>query len=94
MSVEDVIEWRARALFKKFWEQLPNNPNWIRTLFQQNPELMTLLIQAIIGDTGKFEDLRQRFRSIAQEEVKVVATNQVGEGSFDIERISDTLRNQ
>ena len=96
MSKQEVIDWRARALFKKFWGSLEDNPNWVKQLFQSNPELMALLIQAIINNNGagKFEDLRQRFRAIAFEEVKALAESQVNEGSFDIERISDTLRNQ
>ena len=96
MSKQDVIDWRARALFRKFWERLSDNPDWVKRLFQSHPELMTLLIQAIINNNGagKFEDLRQRFRAIAMDEVKALAATQVDEGSFDIERISDTLRNQ
>ena len=86
-----VVEWRARALYNKFWKELPSNPQWMRQIIQDNPDIFTLLVRGLQGDQESLIQAQQQIRAIAQDEANTRAQQQVAGGSFTIERIKDTL---
>lgn len=92
MSVETVIKWRARALYNKFWQMLPDNPQWLRQILQDNPEVFVLLVRSLQGDRTAMSDLVQRVQTIAREEAQARATTQVTAG-LTTEQIQDTIEN-
>ena len=93
MSIQQVIEWRSKALYNKFWDELVDNPQWLRHILQNNPELFALLIDSLKNDTDSFTDLVQRLRTLARQEAQERATNQVNAG-LNTEQIAETLKYQ
>lgn len=92
MSTEHVIQWRANALYNKALLLLPQNPQWVKQLFQNNPELIGILIECVAGNTS-WEVLKDRIQGFIREEAIVKATDEVATGSMTIEKIQDTLEN-
>jgi hypothetical protein len=95
MSREVVIEVRARAIFNKFWAQLSQNPDWLRSLFQNNPELVDQLIQSLLSPNGAagFQQLRSAIEEIGRQEARTRATTQVDSPPFTLEWVQETLEN-
>ena len=89
--MDEVTKWRARALYNKFWKELPNNPQWMRQIIQDNPGIFALLVKGLQGDRESLIQAQQMIRAIAQDEANTRAQQQVAEGSFTIDRIKDTL---
>lgn len=96
MSREHVIDARARAIFNKFWAQLPQNPEWLRSLFQSNPALVDQLIRALLNNQGAagFQRLRSAIEEVARQEARIRATTQVDSPPFSLEWVQETLEYQ
>lgn len=95
MSKEIVIEARTRALFNKFWKTVSQDPQWLRDVLRDNPEILESLLKAFSSDnpTGRFSQIVSEVRQIALEQAREKATVQVDALPPDIlEWVQETLK--
>jgi hypothetical protein len=96
MSREYVIERRTRAIYVQFLVELPDNPQWIKTMFQANPHLMDKLIEALLEPNphAPFAELKKGIHEIAKEQSAALAEQQVDDPPFTLAWVQETLEAQ
>lgn len=92
MADELVTRWRANALYNKAWRKLPNNPQWLKLLFQDHPDLLDLLVNCVVGRSG-WDVLVDRIKEYMRQETLEMAQTEVATGSLTVAKIQDTLEN-
>lgn len=97
MSRETVIEARTLALFNKFWAVVTQDPQWLRDVFQDNPEILESLLKAFSSNNpaGEFQKVVSAVKQVAVSQAKEKATVQVDALSPAVlEWVQETLEYQ
>ena len=79
MSRELVIDARTLALFNKFWVTVTQDPQWLRDVFRDNPDVFDRLLKAFNAPNpaGEFTQVVSAVRNVALEQARDRATAQV-----------------